>query len=184
MSHFRAKHFAAGHFSSRHFQPPAIAGVSVRPGHFGSHHFASRHFRANHFGTIDLTYLRPEEDTSPGSWLASNGGPLYEAINEAARDDSDFIYTESFGSRCIIRLTSLANFAVEDGYTFSYAVQANPGVRIWVSLMSGASPIRTWEHYPAPVELTEFVREFTASDKVIIAQNQNVYLQIETEWAG
>lgn len=86
-------------------------------------------------------FYRPNADITDGTWIADPSGDLFAAIDEAAADDNDFIYTAIAGSQA----ATLGIASIPAGpNTLSVRASATAATTLRVSLLdAGGATVGT-----------------------------------------
>ena len=91
---------------------------------------------------------RPYLDISTGTWTNELGGStLYASIDEATRNDADYIQssTVSGGSdTCEVKLDAIIDPGTDSGHAVYYAAKMTGTGTLTVTLLQGATPIASW----------------------------------------
>ena len=107
-----------------------------------------------------VKYLRPDGDNSVGTWLASTGSTLYDKINEAAANDSNYITAgngpssqackvslsnpgSTSGTNHFIRWRYRIPVAPSSAYTVTFDLMQNTTV-IATDTITGAAAVTGW----------------------------------------
>lgn len=98
-------------------------------------------------------FLRPLTDDAVGSWTTQAGGTsnLFQAIDEAAADDADYVQspvlTAGQSSIYTLNLGTSAQLWVAKAHTVRYRYFAtNAGLSLTVTLLQGSTVIASWSH--------------------------------------
>lgn len=98
-------------------------------------------------------FLRPLTDDAVGSWTTHAGGTsnLFQAIDEAAADDADYVQspvlTAGQSSIYTLNLGTSAQLWVAKAHTVRYRYfAANSGLSLTVTLLQGSTAIASWSH--------------------------------------
>lgn len=101
---------------------------------------------------VTLTQLRPNADTSIGSWTTHTGSTsnLFQTIDETVADDNDFIQSETNPSSSIARfaLTDTGNPSINTNHTlrYRYYKTGTQTVNLVVRLKEGTTVIASNTH--------------------------------------
>lgn len=134
---------------------------------------------------VNPQYARPSADVSDGGWTPSTGADLYAVIDEAARDDGDYIQsaTNPSNDTCTIKLATITLPGTNEGFQLQWAAGAVGATGTVVgSLRQGNSPgteIASWTHANLPVgSYAEFGDAVTAAQAANITDGSDLYLRI------
>lgn len=134
---------------------------------------------------VNPQYARPSADVSDGGWTPSTGADLYAVIDEASRDDGDYIQsaTNPSNDTCTIKLAPITLPGTNEGFQFQWAAGAVGATGTVVgSLRQGNSPgteIASWTHANLPVgSYAEFGDAVTAAQAANITDGSDLYLRI------
>lgn len=120
-------------------------------------------------------YARPVEDLSDGAWLASEGSDLYAMLDESEYSDTDYIYTNTAGTSCTLRLSQLSNPApIDTKHVLRYRGQ---GI-FTVTLYCGATEVASWNEDLSSIITIE--RDLTSGQKALITDYDNLRVVLET----
>lgn len=120
-------------------------------------------------------YARPVEDLSDGAWLASAGSDLYVMLDESEYSDTDYIYTNTAGTSCTLRLSQLSNPApIDTKHVLRYRGQ---GI-FTVTLYCGATEVASWNEDLSSIMTIE--RDLTSGQKALITDYDNLRVVLET----
>lgn len=120
-------------------------------------------------------YSRPVEDLSDGAWLASIGSDLYAMLDEPSYSDTDYIYTDTSGTSCTLRLSQVENPApIDTTHVLRYRGQG----LFTVSLYCGATEVASWTEDLS--SLTTVERELSSGEKALITDYDNLRVVLET----
>jgi hypothetical protein len=96
-------------------------------------------------------YSRPVLDLENDDWKAKYGSSLYDMLNENIPQDSDYIYSQSIGKQCNIKMSDVANPNDYDGHTIRYK-----GIGVFeVTLWCGDTEIASWQESVSELEIIE-----------------------------
>ncbi len=134
---------------------------------------------------VNPQYARPSADVSDGGWTPSTGADLYAVIDEASRDDGDYIQsaTNPSNDTCTIKLATITLPGTNEGFQLQWAAGAVGATGTVVgSLRQGNSPgteIASWTHANLPVgSYAEFGDAVTAAQAANITDGSDLYLRI------
>lgn len=119
--------------------------------------------------------LTPASDVSAGTWVSSDGGALYAAIDESTADDADYDYDPTLaGSEFAVGLSA----ATDPGSNLSHLVgyRIKGAGNMTVTLKQGTTTIAAWTHTPAPADFTTFQQELSAAQADAISDYTDLRL--------
>lgn len=134
---------------------------------------------------VNPQYARPSADVSDGGWTPSTGSDLYAVLDEAARDDGDYIQSANNPSSdtCTIKLATITLPGTNEGFQLQWAAGATGATgTVTGSLRQGNSPgteIASWVHANLPVgSFQEFGDAVTPAQAANITDGADLYLRI------
>ena len=104
------------------------------------------------FTTSTLSKLRPNADTSAGSWSASSGAVLYSMIDEASADDADYISA-----------TTATTTKIKFETSTDPADNSNHSLRIRARSTSGSLTVKLVQGDPAETTIVSWAPTLTSS---------------------
>lgn len=128
---------------------------------------------------------RPSADATDGNWTPSTGADLYAVLDEAARDDGDYIQSANNPSNdaCTVKLATIALPGTNEGFQLQWSAGALGATgSVTASLRQGNSPgteIASWTHGNLPVgSFQEFGDAVTPAQAANITDGADLYLRI------
>jgi len=141
-------------------------------------------------GLGQLAYLRPNADTTVGSWTTNTGATtnLFEAIDEVSANDSDYIQSEASPSASVTKI-ALSNPATNvqtdmpHRIRYRYRKATNDStVNLTVRLIQGASTtIATWTHNNISTTIAESEQTLTAPQVASITDYDDLHIEFEAD---
>jgi hypothetical protein len=106
----------------------------------------------------------PVSDISTGPWTSSDGGVLFDDIDEPVSDDSNYISTTAAGS-AIFGLAPIADPGSHLGHVIRYRIRGNGATNVRVALLQGPSntEVAGWTHTPAPINWVTYEQTLTTT---------------------
>jgi hypothetical protein len=121
--------------------------------------------------------LEPVSDITAANWVPSTGASLYAMIDEAAPDDSDYIYNLGIvGSECAVGLSAGNAPASNVGNVVTYRIKGDGSSSLTVTLKETTTTIATWTHSPSPTNYTTYVQELSTAQVASIGNFSNLRL--------
>lgn len=142
-----------------------------------------------HGSFYDFNYMRPDADSSVGSWTTHTGAStnLYQQIDETVASDADYVKSERDPQNSIYKV-SLANptGSVDTALPVrvKYRYQKPTGVSttsLTVRLVEDTTTRATWTHSDISDTVVEASQSLTTGEKAAITNWSNLYIEFEAD---
>jgi len=133
---------------------------------------------------VALVYLRPDADAANSGWTDQSGSAsnLYQAIDETAFSDADYIRSSANPTADIVRFrlsdptsTPGAPFKV----SYRYGATAAGALTITARLKQGATVIKSWVHTDASTTFKTVSQTLSSGELASITDFNNLFMEFE-----
>lgn len=128
---------------------------------------------------IGTRYARPNADTSTGPWLSTEAS-LYEAVDEVAAEDADYIYTTSAGE-CELPLWPIQDPGINTGHVLKVRVKSPNANAVQVTVMQGVSVIATRLFTGLPTSFTTLSVSLSEGEAALISDYTALSVKLEAK---
>ncbi|MCK5612126.1 hypothetical protein KAR91_60200, partial [Candidatus Pacearchaeota archaeon] len=128
-------------------------------------------------------FARPDADDTVGGWTDT---PLYQKIDEASPNDSDFIEGDDTSHDCAISLSSVVDPESSSGHILRYRITrsaTNKSMTCVIYLRQGTTTIASWTEVDPPGTWSTTERTLSAgeADSITDYSNLNVRMVITVD---
>jgi hypothetical protein len=134
---------------------------------------------------INTEYLYPDADAAIGGWTDQAGGTtnLYQAVDEATANDTDYVQSSFNPTNDIIRFRMsdpTAGVGIPFDVSYRYGISGvGPGCTITARLKQGNTVIKSWAHTDGALALKTVSQSLSAGELATITNFSDLFVEFE-----